>query len=201
MALIKLPEPRKKGRISVEEALNTRRSIRKYSGQPLSLQEVGQLLWAAQGITNKKGRRTAPSAGALYPIEVYLVAGEVSNLQSGIYRYIPQWHSLELHIEGDWREKLCTAALNQEYIRDAPASILISAVFDRTRRKYGRSRGARYAGMEAGNVSQNICLQAVVLKLGTVFVGAFKDSKISCIFDMEDDESPLAIMPVGKINE
>ena len=96
MALIKLPEPRKKGRISVEEALNTRRSIRKYLDQPLSLQEVGQLLWAAQGITNKKGRRTAPSAGALYPIEVYLVAGEVSNLQAGIYRYIPQWHSLEM---------------------------------------------------------------------------------------------------------
>ena len=194
---IVLPEPRLESKVSTEEALLKRRSVREYGNTPLSLQEVSQLLWAAQGITGAYGMRTAPSAGALYPIELYLVTGRVDELAAGIYRYRPKGHNLLKLVEGDKRRDLYLAALEQEAVRDAAAAIVIAAVYGRTTIKYG-TRGMRYVHMEVGSVAQNIYLQGVSLKLGTVFIGAFDDKKVKRVINMPEKEEPLAIMPIGR---
>ena len=193
-----LPEPLKESDFSVEEALSSRRSIRHYSGRALTLAEISQILWAAQGITGIGGLRTAPSAGALYPLEIYLVAGDVSGLSPGVYHYIPTDHSLELHIHGDIRRELCSSALDQQAVRDAPAVIVIAAQPSRTTQKYGE-RGTRYVWLEAGHASQNICLQAVSLGLGTVPIGAFSDEKIIKLLELEEGQNPLYLMPIGGV--
>jgi SagB-type dehydrogenase family enzyme len=194
---IQLPEPRLKGGISVEEALHRRRSIREYSQEPLSLGEVSQLLWAAQGITHPQGLRTAPSAGALYPLEVYLVAGRVEGLDRGVYHYLPHKHVLKKTSEGDKRAALASAALRQTWIREAPAVLVFVAVYERTTGKYGQ-RGIRYVHMDAAHAGQNVFLQAVSLGLGTVVVGAFDDKDVSRVLQLETAEQPLSIMPVGR---
>ena len=160
-----------------------------------TLEEVAQLLWAAQGITSEWGGRTAPSAGATYPLEIYVVAGEVEGLQPGIYRYLPDNHSATLVKEGDLRAALSSAALGQEWVRTAPACLVIAAVYGRTTRRYGE-RGRRYVHMEVGHVGQNVYLQAKGLGLGTVMVGAFDDEEVRELLGIE--ENPLAIMPVGR---
>ena len=193
-----LPSPLDESTISIEEALRERRSQREYRQAPLSLEEVGQLLWAAQGITHGRGFRTAPSAGALYPLETYLVAGEVANLRSGVYRYLPHGHQLAPVLFGDMRKQLCSASLNQEPVCFAPAAIVFSAVYARSTGKYGR-RGIRYAHMEAGAAAQNISLQAVSLQLGTVVIGAFDDDQVREVLSMPAKEDPLLIMPVGGV--
>jgi SagB-type dehydrogenase family enzyme len=193
-----LPSPLDESTISIEKALRERRSQREYRQVPLSLEEVGQLLWAAQGITHGRGFRTAPSAGALYPLETYLVAGKVTNLPSGVYRYLPHGHQLVPVLSGDMRERLCSASLNQEPVCSAPAAIVFSAVFARSTGKYGR-RGIRYAHMEAGAAAQNISLQAVSLELGTVVIGAFDDDQVREVLSMPAKEDPLLIMPVGGV--
>jgi SagB-type dehydrogenase family enzyme len=198
-ATIALPAPRLKGKISLEEALQNRRSIREYKSTPLKLYEVSQLLWAAQGITSDWGGRTAPSAGALYPLEVYLVAGNVEGLDSGIYRYAPSGHQLVRVKVGDFRAKLSEAALNQSCVADAPISLVIIAIYERTTVKYG-DRGIMYVHLEAGHAAQNICLQAVALGLGAVPVGAFEDQKVIDVIGMSKNESPLYIIPVGEIH-
>lgn len=204
---VQLPQPKRTGSVSVEEALQGRRSVRTYRKAPLTLADVSQLLWAAYGITRKMdnapaflrgGLKTAPSAGALYPLEIYLAAGAVSNLPPGIYKYVPETHALIPLVAGDRRDALCTAALNQRMIREAPISLIYSAIFERTTRKYGRRGRQRYVCMDLGHSGQNVYLQAYALGLGTCAVGAFDDSSVKKIVGMTAEEEPLYIMPVGR---
>lgn len=194
---IKLPEPKYDSNTSVEQALLERRSVRAYKDESLTLTEVSQLLWAAQGITDPRGFRTAPSAGALYPLELYVLAGNVNNLPNGVYKYKPHKHELAMVVEGDKRTELCNAALDQPGVKDAAAVIVFSAVYERTTGKYGE-RGIRYVHIEVGHAAQNIYLQAVSLNLGTVVMGAFDDEEVKKIMNIGDKEQPLYIMPVGK---
>ncbi|UCD13834.1 MAG: SagB/ThcOx family dehydrogenase [Thermoplasmatales archaeon] len=195
--VITLPKPRYESETSIEKALFERRSVRDYKDEPLNLTEVSQLLWSAQGITDPKGYRAAPSAGALYPLELYVVAGNVYNLPDGIYKYYPHSHELTRVVEGDKRTELCNAALGQSHVRDAAAVIVFSAVYERTTVKYGE-RGIRYVHIEVGHAAQNIYLQAVSLDLGTCVVGAFTDGEVREVINMLDEEHPLYIMTVGK---
>lgn len=196
---IKLPEVIKKGEISVEEALTNRRSVRTYKDIPLSLEQVSQLLWAAQGVTEPSlNFRTAPSAGALYPLAVYLLSGNITGLPVGLYRYIPEQHALILVSKGDKRQELFQASLRQSSLRNAPGVLIFTAVMERTTRRYGE-RGIRYVYMEAGHASQNVYLQAAALGLGTVAIGAFDDRAVKAILDLPEQEQPLYLMPLGVI--
>ncbi|HQA80736.1 MAG TPA: SagB/ThcOx family dehydrogenase [Methanoregulaceae archaeon] len=194
---ISLPSPRIQSQISVEAALLTRRSVRTYSDAPLTLPEAGQLLWAAQGITDPNGFRTAPSAGALYPLELYLVVKSVDRLSPGIYHYLPTDHQLRLLSEGEVSDQLSSAALRQSAVKDAPAVIVFSAVPERTTARYGE-RGMQYVFMEAGHAAQNVCLQAVALDLGTVTIGAFDEDEVRTILNLPEREIPLYLLPVGR---
>jgi len=196
---IPLPSPVSTGMLSVESALLSRRSVRNFSPQSLTLAEVAQLLWAAQGITGPGGTRTAPSAGARYPLELYLVTGNVSALAKGVYRYQPRGHSLIRLADGDQRAALAAAALGQDWVNEAAAVIVVAAAHERTTRRYGQ-RGVRYVHMEAGHAAQNIHLQAVALNLGTVVVGAFDDDEVKKIVNLSGDEQPLCLLPIGRIN-
>ncbi|MEN6319505.1 MAG: SagB/ThcOx family dehydrogenase [Syntrophaceae bacterium] len=187
---IQLPEPRLRGSMSVEEALAKRESIRHFSPEPLTPSELSQLLWAAQGITRTHGGRSAPSAGALYPLELYLV------LQEGFFRYVPQSHQLILISDRNLIDNLASAALGQQCMRESPAVIVITAVYERTARKYG-NRGERYVKVEAGHAAQNILLQAVSLGLGAVPVGAFYDDQVRNVLNLPADHEPLYLMPLG----
>ena len=198
--MIVLPNPASSGALPVETALRSRRSVRDFAPEPLKLAEVSQLLWAAQGITGPGGTRTAPSAGALYPLELYLVAGNVSALAKGVYRYQPPGHSLIRVTDGDQRAALAAAALGQRWVSDAAAVIVVAADYGRTTRKYGQ-RGMRYVHMEAGHTAQNIQLQAVALNLGTVVVGAFDDDQVKQSVGLSGAEQPLCILPVGRIRQ
>ena len=194
-----LPQPRKDSEISIEEALLNRRSIREYKDEALTLEEISQILWSAQGITASQwGGRAAPSAGALYPLELYLVVRKVENLEAGVYQYLPQGHKLDKVLEGDISLDLAKAGLNQTFISKAPVNLVISAVFSRTIGKYGE-RGIQYVHLEAGHAAQNIYLQVQSLDLGTVTVGAFHDEEIKKLLNLSEEETPLYIMPVGKI--
>lgn len=195
--VMELAKPELDGTTSVEEALNERRSIRKYKDSPLNLKEVSQLMWAAQGISSSPGFRTAPSAGATYPLEVYLVVGEVDGLDEGVYRYIPEGHKLKKLQSSDKRDELFNAALRQRWVKKGKVDIVISGIYKRTTGKY-RERGIRYVHMEAGHAAQNIYLQSVSLGLATVTVGAFHDDKVKEILEMKEGETPLYIMPVGR---
>lgn len=200
---INLPTPQKSGGRSIEEVLAARRSVREYADMPLTprrpLADLSQLLWAAQGVTDEpRGFRTAPSAGALYPLEVYVAVGEVTDLPAGVYRYLPAEHQLERIVEGDVRRDLSGAALNQSAVEDAAAVIAIAGVYERTTGKYGE-RGVRYVYMEAGHAAQNIYLQAASLGLGTVTIGAFHDDEVKRVLGMNEDERPFYLMPVGRV--
>lgn len=184
---------------SLEELLRQRRSIRAYTDEPLTQDEVMKLLWAGQGITTGGGYRTAPSAGALYPLEIYVVVGNVDNLTPGIYKYNPVKNDLNLVKEGDVRTSLAAASLRQSSVAEGAIDIVIAAVYDRTKIKYG-SRGERYVHIEVGHAAQNICLQATVLGLGLVTIGAFDDAAVAKVIGMPEDESPLYVMPVGRID-
>lgn len=195
--VVKLPQPRFSSKVSVEEALLNRRSVRSYKDEALTLSHISQLLWSAQGITEKMmGFRTAPSAGALYPLEIYLVVGKVKYLEQGVYRYRPETHDIVEIVTGDKRLELYNSALRQDCIKNAPVVIVISGVFERTTRKYGE-RGIRYVYMEAGHCAQNIYLQCVALGLGTVTVGAFDDEMVRSVLNLSKNEFPLYLMPVG----
>lgn len=194
---IKLPEPRYDSDVSIEQSLIQRRSVRSYTGEPLTLQEVSQLLWAAQGVTDIRGFRTAPSAGALYPLEVYVVAGDVENLRSGIYKYKPFEHELGLVIDGDKRSELADAALAQSWVEEGAVAIVFTAVYRRTTVKYGE-RGVRYVHIEVGHAAQNLCLQATAMELGAVTVGAFNDERVAKLLNLPEDEKPMYIIPVGR---
>ena len=193
--VMRLPEPELESQTSVERALLKRRSVREYKEDSLSLEEVSQLLWAAQGITAEWGGRTSPSAGALYPLEIYLMVGKVKGLKPGLYRYIPGKHSIVQTMEGDLRKKLSEASLDQDEIVNAPVNLVITAVYTMTMKKY-EQRGIRYVHLEVGFAGENIYLQAESLGLGTVFIGAFEDEEVKKVLRIE--EEPLGIMPVGK---
>jgi SagB-type dehydrogenase family enzyme len=191
-----LPEPTHDGSVSLEHTLFQRRSVRRYKKEPLTPREISQLLWAAQGVTNARGYRTAPSAGALFPLEVYLAAGWVTDLPAGIYKYNCRRHTLNRIVDEDKRGELCRAALNQRSIASAPAVLLICAVFERITRKYGQ-RGIQYTFIEIGHAAQNACLQAVAMGLGTVVIGAFRKNEIKMIANLAEDEQPAYMIPVG----
>ncbi len=194
---MKLPEPRYDSEVSLEQSLLQRRSIRNYTGQPLTLQEVSQLLWAAQGITDPGGFRTAPSAGALYPLEVYVLVGEVQNLPPGVYRYEPDGHQLVKTMDGDRRAGLASAALGQGCVKEGAVAFVFTGVYERTTGKYG-DRGIRYVHIEVGHAAQNLCLQATIMGLGAVTIGAFYDEQVTKLLNLPEKEQPLYIIPVGR---
>ncbi|MFQ6040373.1 MAG: SagB family peptide dehydrogenase [Candidatus Poribacteria bacterium] len=188
-----LPDPVLKGKLSLEEVIFSRRSRRKFSSKPITLEQLSQLLWAAQGITSEEQGiklRSAPSAGALYPMDIYAV------LPTGVYRYQPRIHGLERITKDDRRISLAIAALAQEFIAAASVNIVITAEYERSMIKYER-RGVRYSIIEAGNISQNIYLQAEALRLSTVAVGAFDDGQVQKALNLPKRHRPLLIMPVG----
>ena len=193
---MKLPAPRYESGISVEKALHERRSVREYTKEPLTLDQVSQLLWSAQGITHPDGLRTSPSAGALYPLEAYLVAGDVRGISPGLYHYRPATHDLEPRSEHDLREALSRAALQQEAVRDAGGVLVLTVVHERITGKYGQ-RGERYADFEIGHAAQNVLLQAVALGLGAVPVGAFDDASVQKILGLPASEHPRYLIPIG----
>ena len=192
-----LPTPDKDGAVPLEQALRLRRSVRAFDSRALTLRELSQLLWAAQGVTAPTGYRTAPSAGALYPLSVYVVVGNVASVSAGIYTYEPSLHQLDSVRNGDARRELSAAALGQDWIQHAPVSLIIAAAYHRTTTKYG-DRGRRYVQMEAGHAAQNIYLQAAALDLGTTVVGAFRDERVKSVLGMREKEDPLSILPVGQ---
>lgn len=190
--------------LSVEEAIAYRRSIRSFKNTPISIEHLSQILWAAYGITDvDRGFLSTPSAGATFPLEVYVVIGEkmvrVSNemyLDAGIYRYNNYTHKLTTIALGDYRYQLYRSSLYQEWVRDAAVDIVICAVYERTTNYYGE-RGYRYVYMEVGHAGQNIYLMATALGLGTVAIGAFKDDDVKRILRLPQNVHPLYIMPIG----
>ena len=187
----KLPEPTFVGRMSLEEVIVERRSVRSFTDEGLTLKEVSQLCWAGQGITDpERGFRASPSAGALYPIELYIVTA------AGVDHYEPNGHRMTRHLPGDLRQSLQLAALDQDAVGDAAAVFVITAVVERTARKYG-SRAQRYCFMEAGHVAQNILLQATALHLGGVPVGAFEDRDVAKVLKLPEDHRVMYLLPVG----
>jgi SagB-type dehydrogenase family enzyme len=197
--MVVLPHVVLDGELSVEKAINQRRSVRDYVNDSLTLAEIAQLLWAAQGITDEAtGKRAAPSAGATYPLEIYLLAGNVDGLSPGLYHYRPHDHDLILLKQGALQDPLGEAALDQESVKDAAAVILFTAVYERTTQKYGE-RGIRYVHIETGHAAQNVFLQAGALGLGTVVIGAFDDQSLRELMSLKEGEHPLYLMPVGRI--
>ncbi len=196
--MIDLPDPVKDGQMSVEEALTKRRSIRSYKDEALGLDELAQLLWSAQGITNEQGFRTAPSAGATFPLEMFVVANNVETLKTGIYHYHPHENKLELLREEDVSSPLFRACLSQSMILDGGAVLVFAAVFERTTERYGE-RGVRYVHNEIGHASQNVHLQAAALNLGTVVIGAYRDDEVEEILQLGDAYRVLYLMPVGRL--
>ena len=189
---MKLPAAKRTGRVSLEEALARRRSIRDFAETTLSDAELSQLLWAAQGITQRSlGLRTAPSAGALYPLEVLL------STRAGVFRYEPETHQLHQLTSTDLRNALFKAALRQESVRDAPAVIAIVGVYERTAKKYNPTRAKRYVHLEAGHAAQNLLLQAVAMDLAAVPIGAFEDGEVKRVLGLPRTHQPLYLVPVG----
>ncbi len=203
---IALPEPSHTSETSIEEALLNRRSVRQFTDESLSVNEVSQLLWAAYGVTKRYapkklrgGMKTAPSAGALYPLELYLAAWNVQGLDPGIYIYEPDGHMLYPVKEGDFHEELGTACLDQDWVTNAPASIIWSAVYERTTSKYGSRGRARYVPMDLGHSAENVYLQVQSMGMGTVAIGAFDDLQLQILTGMTREEEPLYVMPLGKV--
>jgi len=186
-----LPQPQTNGKMSLEQALQKRRSVREFLGGDLTLEQISQLCWAAQGITDpKRGYRTCPSAGALYPLELYVVT------RQGVSHYVPQGHKLKEHLAGDLRTELANASLHQPCVARGSATFVIAAVTSRTAARYGR-RAERYVLLEAGHAAQNLLLQATALGLGAVPVGAFEDDKIAELLKLPEGCQPVYLVPVG----
>ena len=197
---IYLPPPGNKGSMLLEEAIARRKSVRHFTSESISRSQLSQILWATQGkIDARSRRRTVPSAGATYPLEIFVVCGQnsIEEIDAGIYHYRIDSHSLSLHHKGDVRSELARAALAQEFVYQAPVDIVICAEYERTLRRYG-SRGERYVHMEVGHAGQNIYLQATTLGLATVAVGAFDDEQVSEVLRLDKQYKPLYIMPIGK---
>ena len=187
---ISLPRPSQQGERSLGQTLATRRSVRNFTNKPLTDHEISQLLWAAQGITNDEGLRTAPSAGALYPLELYVATS------TGLYQYDPLQHELRQDNSADLRQSIYHAALEQDSVREAPAVFIFTAVYARTAQKYG-DRAQRYVHIEVGHAAQNLLLKAVALDLAAVPIGAFDDDQLSKLLKLPGEQFPLYLIPVG----
>lgn len=189
---IELPELRLSGPKSLESAIAERRSVRRYTQETLSLEEIGQLLWAAQGITgDRTHKRAAPSAGGRHPLMLYVCRAK------GVCRYHPQEHYLSPHQEQDVREDLASAAWRQQFIAEAPCVFVISAIFERTTQRYQERGRIRYVPMDVGHAAQNLLLQAVALDLASVPVGAFDDAAVKRVLALPGKEEPMYLIPVG----
>ncbi|MEM1662336.1 MAG: SagB/ThcOx family dehydrogenase [Desulfurococcaceae archaeon] len=203
---ILLPLPYVMSEMSVEESILNRKSIREWSSEAIGINQLSIILWCTYGVTEKIGdwyRRSVPSAGATYPLEIYVVIGERSvrvnettYIDAGVYHYNPLTHSLNLVKRGDFRNDLYEAALKQEWVGKAPVSIVIFAVYERTTGRYGE-RGVRYVHLEAGHAGQNIYLCSTAMGLGTVAIGAFHDSMVAEVVSAKAGEQPLYIFPIG----
>lgn len=198
--VINLPNPAYRSNVSIEEALKKRRTIREYSAKPVTMQQLSQLLWAAQGITSPEGFRTAPSAGPLYPLELYVVANNVTGLATGVYHYVPALHSLEQISTANKMNDIYLASNKQAPLLQSTAAIIVTGEYDRTVKKYG-NRGVRYVHLEAGHAAENIALQAVSLHLGTVTMGGFSDALVIKALGISSTLTPLYIMPVGNFTK
>ena len=208
IATVQLPKAKFASDYSIEKVLNERRSVRSYEDEPLTLEEVSQLLWSAYGITYSRegmpdfirgGLKTAPSAGARYPLEIYLVAGNVKGLLPGIYWYVPEGHVIHRLADGDVRSDLMAACLSQKFAGEAPVSLVWSAVYERCTEKYGERGQERYVCMDLGHSAQNVYLQCGSLGLGTCAIGAFTDEALKKLIGMTEEEVPLYVMPVGRL--
>lgn len=201
-----LPLPDKVTTVSVEEAILLRKSVREWADTPISIEHLSLLLWASQGVVEEVDgwlRRAAPSAGATYPLEIYVVVGtegvylgDRGYLAAGVYKYDYRRNSVRIVREGDVRRELWEATLRQDWVRDAPVSVVVCAVYERTTWRYGE-RGVRYVHMEAGHVGQNIYLMSVALGLGTVAIGAFHDEDVAEVIRAQRNEHPIYVFPVG----
>lgn len=199
-----LPSPSLKGSVSIEETLNSRRSRRSFVNEGVTIENLSQILWAAYGVTRpvatpalRGGLRTAPSAGARYPLEIYAIIGNIPNIEPGVYKYDPQNHKLLLVFPGDIRKELTAAALNQKMVSEAPFSVFYSAIYSRITDRYGERGRERYVCMDLGHSAQNVYLQAEALSLGTCAIGAFNDDLVRTLLQLPDNETPLYIMPIG----
>ena len=190
--ILQLPRPSPPGDVSLNAAIAARRSVRSFAPDPLTADQLAMLLWSAQGITDPAhGLRTVPSAGALYPLQIYVATPD------GVFKYLPRDHAVRKIAGDDVRNDMAAAAVNQQWLARAPAVIVIAAVYGRTARKYG-SRSDRYVHMEAGAALQNVSLEAVTLGLASCPVGAFDDDRVAQLMRMQRDERPLLLLPVGK---
>jgi SagB-type dehydrogenase family enzyme len=202
---IKLPHPRTSGDQSFEEILSNRRSRRQFQTSSLSLSEISQILWAAYGLkelenskrNDGKPNRTCPSAGALFPLKIYLMAGSIMDIPSGFYHFIPDEHALRLIHNKDLREDFYNTAYPREMIRVAPASLVYIAIESKVQERYGERGRQRYIPMDIGHSAQNVYLQAEALGLGTCAIGAFDDEGIVRVLGLPAEEIPMYVMPVG----
>ena len=187
---INLPDPIFNGKKSLEKSILERESIRRFSDKKINFEIISQLFWSGQG---KKGyKRTVPSAGAIYPLELYALLKS-----KGFYHYNVENHSLDLEFEGDLNQKLAAASWDQDFINIAPLNIVICTNFSKIQFRYGHDRGIRYALIEVGHCAQNIHLQAVALGLGSVPIGAFQDKKIKRLLKIPEEIDPIYIIPIG----
>ena len=198
--VITLPEPRYDSEISLEESLLNRRSTRNYRNEPVTLQEVSQLLWAAQGITDDAGHRTAPSAVALYPLSIYVVVGNVQEIVDGVYIYQPDDHTIKRLIDEDIRNELSIAAMGQASVRQGAVSFVVTVDYGIVMSRFG-DKGERFGTLEAGHAAQNLCLQATALDLGLVTAGAIYDDQVAEVLDLPENLTPVYVIPIGRIIE
>jgi SagB-type dehydrogenase family enzyme len=195
---ISLPEPRTDGGISMEKALLERRSIRSFTSEPLTLAEISQLCWAAQGVTDDKGHRTSPSAMATYPLELYLLAGNVTGLPDGVYHYSPQGHNLTVISNEDVISELFNTSMagKEDWRKSAPAVFIVTGVFDRINKIPGQDL-SRFVYVEAGTASENLLLEVVSLDLASTYTAGFDENKTEEYLRLASGEMPIAIIPVG----
>ncbi len=195
---IDLPAAEAPGAFSLDQALRERRSVRRFSGRAVTVRQLSYLLWACTGVREREGGfefRTAPSAGALYPIETYLVVNNVSDLEQGLYHYAIAGHQLEKLAGGDYRRQIAAAALGQSMCAEAAVVFVWSAIFGRTCCKYGQ-RGYRYVYLDAGHIAANLALAAVALGLGSCQIGALYDDRVNAVFGLDGTAESVVYMSV-----
>jgi SagB-type dehydrogenase family enzyme len=188
---VALPEPQRRGPVSVQEAIQARRSIRQFDPAPLRLDDIGQLLWSAQGVTSPDGRRAAPSAGASYPLELY------ATCEQGLFHYLPSEHALVKVLAEDVRAALAREGRADAFVARAPVTVAFAAVYERTTRRYG-DRGIRYVHIDLGHAAENLHLQAEALGLASVALGAFSDAAVARVLHLPADQKPVYLIPVGR---
>jgi len=196
---VQLDNPQREGGAPLWDVFDSRRSVRHFKDAPMTKSELSQLLWAAQGITNQgSGFRTAPSAGALYPVETYLVVNSVEDVEPGVYHYAVDKHELDQLRVGDFRMPVAQAALDQEMAYRANVVFIWTAVFERSKWKYNQ-RAYRYVYLDAGHIAQNVALAAVALDFGSCQIGALYDDEVNALIDIDGVvESVIYMTVVGK---